>query len=216
MAKTYGDVVTLMRIIIGERDGNDPDATEAVLLGFVSDFASLVMGQDIKTHDLWSYFSFDTVVGQDTYAFKDQGFTNIYPVGTVTDSNNGDTYLRWFQDPSKFYIIHPVNNAAEQSGRPCDLLYYNDEIILRPKADAVYSIRLRGYKELAEVTDGTTNLPQNYYFYYMAYGPALDYLAAHGRFEEYAQIKPVFDRYRRLVLNRRAKQEVIERAPQAL
>lgn len=216
MAKTYGDVVTLMRTIIGERDGNDPDATEDVLLGYVSDFASFVMGQDVKTHDLWSYFEFDTVVGQDVYTFKNQGYTNIHPPGYVTDSNNGDTELYWYQDPKDFYVRHPINVAAEQNGRPFDILYYDDQITLRPAADAVYSIKLKAYTELAEVTDGTTNIPQNYYFYYMAYGPSLDYLAAHGRFEEYAQIKPVFDRYRRLVLNRRAKQEVIERAPQAL
>lgn len=216
MAKTYGDVVTLMRRIVGENDGDDPDATDDIFLGYVSDFVSLIMGQDIKTDDLWSWFEFDTVVGQDIYAFKDQGYTNIMPPAFVTDSNNGDTRLRWFQNPSSFFEAHPINVAAEQNGRPFDLLFYNNQITLRPAADAVYAIKIRAYIDLPEVTDGTTLLNQDYYLRYIAYGASLDYFADYANYEDHDKIYPIFRRYRALVLNRKAKQEMNTRAPQAL
>jgi len=216
MAKTYGDVEDLMRRIIGENDGDDPDATSNLLVTYISNFVKLVATQDMKSHDLWSWFEFSTTSGEDTYTFKDQGYANIRPPIYCIDSNNADTKLRYFESPDLFYKHHPVNNSNEQSGRPSDLLFYNNIMLIRPKADAVYTIRIRAYKELSEVTDTTTAIDQDYYLRYYAYGASLDYFADFGNIEDYNKILPIFNRYRKLVMNRKSQQAVTQRARQAL
>lgn len=221
MAKTYNDVLTLMRRIIGENDGNDPDATNELLLDYIANFTKIIMGQEIKSFDLYTWFDFPTVVDQDTYDFKDQGFTNITPPIYAIDTNNNDTRINYFQDPERFYRRHPVNNTNEVSGRPFDLLFYDNELLIRPKADAVYTIRIRAYKELSVpssggVLDPTADIDQEYYLRYTAYGSSLDYFADFGNMEDYQKYEPVFKRYRNLVLMRKAKQATTQRTKQAI
>lgn len=216
MAKTFNDVITLMRRIIGENDGNDPDATQAILLGYVGNFYSLIMGQEIKSHDIYTDWEFDTVIDQDTYTFKGQGFTNILPPAYVIDSQNSDTRLNWIQNRELFYKRHPIRDDNEDHSRPNDILFANDEIIIRPKPDQVYTIRVKAYKEFTIPTDGTTNIDQDYMIRFIAYGSALDYLADFGNIEDYAKIEPIYKRYKALVLMRKAKQETTQRAKPAL
>ena len=215
MAKDVGDVITLMRRIIGENDGNDPDATDSVLLSYVSDFYNLLMPQDIRVNELFSWFEFDTVDGQDVYPFKDQGYSNIYPPVYAIDSNNADTIVDFYQNPLDFYEIHPISKEEEQEGRPFSLLFYNDEILLRPTPDTVYTIRIKAYRELT-VSNQNDDIDQDYWFRYIAYGASLDYLSDFGNVEEYQKIFPAYDRYRKLVAMRRAKQETTQRARPAL
>lgn len=221
MAKTYNDVVTLMRRIIGENDGDDPDATDDLLLTFVADFLKLVMGQEIKSFDLFTFFEFSTVVGQEDYTFKGEGFTNLFPPIYVIDSNNSDTQMNYFQNPELFFDRNPVDNANQDNSRPNDFLFFNNEIKIRPAPDAVYTIKVRAYKEvtipsLGGSLDGTQDIFQEYFFYYLAYGAALDYLAAFGQLEEYGQVEPIYKRYRNLVLMRKAQQATTQRSIPAL
>jgi len=210
-----------MRRIVGENDGNDPDATNQILLDYIANFYKLIMGQEIKSFDLYTWFEFPTVIDQDVYAFKDQGFTNITPPLYAIDANNNNTRVNYFQDPQRFYERHPVNNINEDSGRPFDLLFYDDELLIRPKADAVYTIRIRAYKELSIPSSGgeldaTADIDQEYFLRYIAYGASLDYLADFGNMEDYARFEPVFKRYRNAVLMRKAKQATTQRTKQAI
>lgn len=217
MAKTFNDVITLMRRIIGENDGDDPDATNDLLLDYVANFYKIIMGQEIKSFDLYTWFEFQTVIDQETYTFKDQGFTNILPPIWAVDSNNADTRVNYFQNTADFYRRHTVEVDAEQSGRPWDLLFFNDEITIRPKPDAVYTIRMKAYKELSILNnDPTQNIDQEYFLRFIAYGASLDYLADFANYENYAQIEPIYKRYRNLVMMRKAKQETTQRAQPAL
>jgi len=221
MAKTFNDVITIMRRIIGENDGNDPDSTNDVLLDYVANFYKLIMGQEIKSHDLYTFFSFDTVVDQDTYTFKDQGFTNILPPVYSIDSNSNTVEIDYYEDTKSFYDRHPLDNTNEPAARPFSMLFFNDEILLRPKADAVYTIKIRAYKELSVPSSGgeldaTQDIDQDYFLRYIAYGAALDYMADFGNYENYANIEPIFKRYKNLVLMRTAKQATTQRTKPAI
>ncbi len=212
MSKTYGDARDIMRRVIGQNDGDDPDATGDLLLTYLSDFVSLIMGQDIKSVDLYSWFTFNTVANQDTYAFKDQGFTNIFPRARA-DGND----MRYWESPDRFYDIWPDTvDTTSTTGRPTDMLFYNNEILLRPVPDQVYEIKLKGYKDLPEVNDGSSELQQSYWLRYIAYGAALDYLADFSDFETYEKVFPVYQRYRSLVLTRTAVQQLTQRPLPAL
>ena len=220
MAKTFTDVITILRRIVGENDGNDPDATQDILLDYVLNFYNLIMGQDIKTHDQFTWYEFDTVIDTDIYTFKGAGFTNIYPPIYCIDSNSSNTVVNFFMNPNEFYLRHPVDNTNEDHSRPCDLLLYNDELLIRPKPDAVYTIKIKAYKEFqVDVTDvGTpaSAIDQDYFLRYLAYGAALDYFADFGNYEDYQKATPVYNRYRSLVLKRTAIQATTQRGKPAL
>ncbi|MEN8236136.1 MAG: hypothetical protein ABFQ95_01085 [Pseudomonadota bacterium] len=212
MAKTYGDAEVIMRRVVGQNDGDDPDATTDLFIRYLSDFVTLIMGQDIKSQDLYSWFAFDTVSDQDTYDFKDQGFTNIFPL-VRADGND----MRYWEDPDRFFDIWPDTvDSTTNTGRPTDMLFYNNQLLLRPVPDQAYEIKLRGYKELPSVTDGSTKLEQDYFLRYIAYGASLDYLTDFGDHETYTKIFPIYQRYRSLVLTRTAAQQLTQRPLPAL
>jgi hypothetical protein len=215
-ARTYGDVVNLMKRIVGENDGQDPDATDSIFLEYIQNFTEMIMGNDVKLFDLATWFEFDTVVDQEVYPFKDQGYTNLYNPCYVTDSNNSDTKLRFFMDPEIFYQRNPLVPQQQDTGRPGDLLFYNDEIILRPVPDDIYRIRIRAYTDLPEGITQNDEVPQRYYVRYIAYGASLDYMSDFGNDEDYAKKKPIYDRYRSIVLKRTADQYTTQRGKQAL
>jgi len=214
--RTYGDVLTLMRRIVGENDGSDPDATDTIFMEYIQNFVEMVMGQDVKLFDLYTWFEFDTVADQETYVFKDQGYTNLYPPAYVIDSNASDTRLNFFQSPELFFRRNSVDATNQDTSRPGDMLFYNDEVILRPVPNDVYTIKMRAYTDLPQDLTQNDNVPQRYYVRYIAYGASLDYMADFGNDEDYAKKKPIFDRYKSLVLKRTAEQMTTQRGVQAL
>jgi len=96
------------------------------------------------------------------------------------------------------------------------MLFYNDEIVIRPVPDGVYTIKMRAYTDLPQDLTQNDNVPQRYYVRYIAYGASLDYMADFGNDEDYAKKKPIFDRYKSLVLKRTAEQMTTQRGVQAL
>lgn len=221
MAKSFNDAVTIMKKVVGEQDGQNPDATNSEFLAYVADFYELQMSTDVESYDLSGYWTFSTVANTDEYSFKDQGFVFVSPPVILTDSNANDIRLDWYQDPAAFYNRHPVDNTNETAGKPFDVLFYADKLLMRPKPDDVYTVTVKGYRELNVPTvggdpDGTADLEQDYFIRYLAYGASLDYLADYGDFETYAKVAQVFRRYRSLVLMKTSKQFRTQQPKQAL
>ena len=220
--RSFSDVLTIMRRVIGEQDGNDPDATAAILEQYVIDFYELEVSQEAELHDLWSYWDFSTVINQDEYTFKDQGFSFVDPVAYLTDSNNATTQMTFWTDPGMFFSIHPLDDTVQTAGRPSDYLLYNDKVTLRPKPDQIYSIKIKAYKELAVPVDGNgdfvtgSDIDQNYYLRWIAYGAAVDYLADHGQHEMLGTVKQLYNSYRAMVMKRTSKQKRSQRPIPAL
>jgi hypothetical protein len=212
MPKTYGDAIDIMRRVIGRSGQDDPDATDGVLLSYLGDFTSLIMGQDIKSHDLYSYFEFNTLAGQDTYPFKGERFTNIFPNVTASGFK-----MRYHQNPNIFFNYYPeTQDWTLQQRRPTDLLFYNDEILLRPVPDDSYLIKMKGYKEIIPPAISNTAIPQDYMLRYIAYGASMDWLADFGEDDLMAKKFPTFTRYRALVTSRTAVQNLTQRPIPAL
>jgi hypothetical protein len=211
MAKDLEDVITIMRRVIGQNDGDDANATQTILLDYVTNFYELQFPQDLKLFDLYTWWEFNTASGTDTYTFKDQGYSNI---GQPVYVNNIE--INFYQDHKQFYDVWPLVDAGDEStGQPTDVLFYNDELLFRPQPDNTYAVKVLAYQQ-PQNTDSDTDLLQDYYLRYLAYGAALDYLADFGDFETYGPVKRVFDRYRDLVLRRTAVQRLQQRPMPAL
>lgn len=221
MAKSFNDAVTIMKKVVGEQDGQNPDATNSEFLAYVVDFYELQMSTDVESYDLSGFWTFTTVANTDTYSFKDEGYVFLSPPIYLTDSDSNDVKLTWYQSPDMFYRVHPVDNTNETAGKPFDALFYQDQLLLRPKPDDAYTITVKAYKSLSVPTvggdpDGTADIEQDYFVRYLAYGASLDYLSDYGDFETYAKVAEVFKRYRSLVLMKTAKQFRSQRPKPAL
>lgn len=212
MAKDVGDSLTIMKNVIGHGDGEDPQATETVLIGYISDFIDLIMPQDVKLKENFDFFTFTTVANQDEYPINQaplpiNQFVNVgEPVWLVDTSVNSTQRLWFYQDPEVFFDRWLLDTTALTPGKPTDVLYFDDKIFLRTVPDSAYQITMIGYKTNGTVDDTTDELFKDYYWRYIAYGASLDWFADHGQVDQYNLFMPVFERYRDLVLSRTAQQ----------
>lgn len=227
---TFQKVVDIMRKVIGQRDSSSPDATNEILMQYILEFMQLNMPNDIKVQDNWTYYQFNTVADTPVYSFNvdstqtvnttpsiapdqiNKKFMIVKPPCWSIDNNaavQNSIQMYWYQDPQRFYNFwgYIDDTTALTSGQPTDILYYNNQFVLRPMPDAVYEIKMAAYvvDDDFEITD---NLPLGYTYRYIAYGAARDYLRDFLDTETLAQIEPAYQEYRELVSGRTAAQNL--------
>ena len=216
MAKFAGDSLEIMKKVIGANDGSDPEASTAVLLGYITDFFNLIMPQDVKLFDNWKFMQFDTIAGQGDYPLEAAPlpldmFVNFVPPVFVDNQE-----IDYFQNVGTFFNRWNIDDNDQPEGRPTEILFHDRTLFLRSIPDKEYTVRLLGYIQGPELTAENIELPDDYVWRYVAYGAAIDWLGDHGRFEQIQNVFPIFDRYRDLVLSRTAIQTMTQRPRPAL
>ena len=211
-------VLDIMRKVIGQRDASAPDATDSILLQYVNQFIQLQLPNDVKLLDKWTWYEFDTTANDFDYDFNpdDNGneFTELRPPAYSNDSSGStenSLEMCWFQDPGEFYAKwgYITTLADLDTGQPQDILFWEDQFVLRPVPDAVYTITIKGYQKDADLAIGDT-LPLDYTYRYIAYGAARDYLRDFLDIDTLAQIEPAYQEYRELTLDRTASQNLTQ------
>lgn len=206
MAKTAQDAIDIMQRVIGEQNSQDPNASESALLGYISDFYNLMMPQDVKVYENYSFFEFDLVADQAVYPLNVaplpiNEFVNLQPPAFI-----GIVKLWWYQDPDMFYTKWPLDTQNLGTGKPTDVLFWGNELVFRTVPNDTYTVRIVGYHNNGTLTDATDPLFEDYFWRYIAYGAAMDWLSDYGQMEEVVKITPMYQRYRSIMLNRTAKQ----------
>ena len=206
ITKTLQDSLDIMKKVIGEQGSQDPNASDDVLFDYIVDFVSLIMPQDIKVYENYTFFEFDTVADQDEYPMGVaplplDTFTNLEPPAFI-----GIQKMWYYQDPNAFFTKWPLDTQNLGTGKPTDLLFWDNKITLRTVPNDVYTIRIVGYKQKGDVDEHTDNIYEAYWWRYIAYGAAIDWLSDFGQIEEAMKIAPAFERYRSLVTRRTAIQ----------
>jgi len=196
MAKTLSDVAAIVRKVTARTDQSIGDQT---IYGYIQDFYQLEMGQEIRLFDAHSWYEFATVASTDTYAINPTatGYSLLLEPAYI-DSYRIDFHV----DPAVFYSKWPDTQTYTEQ-RPTDVLYYNNELIFRAPPDDVYDVKIDAYKintALFAVTGtGSEEIAEDYWWRYIAYGAALDMLADGGEFDKYAQVAPIFEKYKSMV-----------------
>lgn len=223
MTQSVSDSVRIMRLAIGRRNTNDPDSNDDTLLGYINDFVSLSMSDDVKIFEQWSTLEFDITDGVDEYDFPDgsatsNDFVNISIDGLVSLKSPVDGSTSWnklqiYQDPGEFWNYWGFNNKDTLTeGFPTQMLYYDGKFTFRTVPDQTYIVRLYGYKRVTEFSDITDDLPQDYWMRYIAYGAALNYARDYsldpGRM---AIIERTFSQERQRLMTRTHNQIKIQR-----
>lgn len=211
MTKFAGDSLEIMQKVIGANDGSDPEATTTVLLGYITDFFNLIMPQDVKLFDNWKFLQFETIQGQGDYPLQvsplpvDE-FVNFVPPVFVDNQR-----IDYVQNVTQFYERWNIDDNDQPESQPTQLLFHDRTLFLRSIPDKNYTVRMLGYAMGPTLENTNDALPDDYVWRYVGYGAAMDWLSDHGRWEQIEKVMPLFERYRDLVLNRTAVQNMTQR-----
>lgn len=213
MAKGGSEIITIMRNVTGRVDSSDPVFSNSVMLGYINDFISLEMPQEVRLYEnkTWWEFSYDTS-SDDPYPVDLQtlGLSTIGPPAYI-----GGFVLNWFQSPSLFFSKWPETQTYQQQ-RPVDVLYYNNELVFRGPTDDSYTVKIQAYKIEPLLTGNEDQgaqdtLDNDYVWRYVAYGAALDLFSDYGEIDQYEKYYPAFQRYKALVYARTNQQLMTQR-----
>jgi hypothetical protein len=164
--------------------------------------------------------TFSTVANQDEYVI-DGLFSETY-VNFAQPVYVDDLRMRYYESPADFFSVWPIDTTNVQPGQPTDIMFFDNKFTLRTIPDAVYTIKIYAYKVNPSFVDGSGNLDstitisQDYWWRYIAYGAAIDWLSDYGQPERLKNVLPIFERYKALVANRSAIQMQTQRPIPAL
>lgn len=225
MARTVQDAIDIMRIAIGRRNENDPDASDSTLLRYMNDFVSLVMPNDTKLFESFGTLSFtiDETNTTGVYTFNDVGadhnFINISQEAYISLLDPVNNSVSWnqlpiYQDPGEFFAIWGINNDEILiPGYPTALLFYDNEFTFRTIPQTSYLVKIFGYKKNNDFPDADANLDFDYWLRYVAYGAAVNY-ARDYRYDQQARslIEATFGSERKQMLTRTHNQIKMSRS----
>jgi hypothetical protein len=98
--------------------------------------------------------------------------------------------------------------ATYQVGRPYNLLFWNNELTIRPVPDNVYLCEVEVYQTPAQFMNTTNHPILNQWAQYIAYGAAMEILRDRQDMEGVANLSEGFERQEALVLERQAVEEI--------
>lgn len=132
MPKSASDIIQIMRNATGRVDASDPQFTNEIMLGYLNDFLTLEMGQDLRIKEKRTWWDF--VINENTLDpmpvnLQDPGagegvqFTTIGPYCTADGFE-----VFWYEDPDQFFAIWPQTQPYTPQ-RPTYVLYYNNQFV---------------------------------------------------------------------------------------
>lgn len=98
--------------------------------------------------------------------------------------------------------------ATYQVGRPYNLLFWNNELTIRPVPDNVYLVEVEVYQTPAQFMNTTDNPILDQWAQYIAFGAASEILRDRQDMEGVASLQEGFKRQESLVLERQAVEEI--------
>lgn len=188
MTRDFSDVLRVMRLATGRRNENDPDSSDTTMNQYILDFYSLGMPNDLKVYELYTTFEFtvNTTPTDGVYNALDLGLgdsiINITGRGFVSLTTQPTDSASWnrlniYQNPYDFYQKWGIRNEDVLTpGYPTDLLYYGNQIVVRPIPDQSYTIQIFAYtKNQDPDLENDPDLPYDWWMRYIAYGAAQEY-----------------------------------------
>lgn len=98
--------------------------------------------------------------------------------------------------------------ATYQVGRPYNLLFWNNELTIRPVPDNVYLVEVETYQTPSQFMKVTDNPTLNQWWQYIAYGAACEILRDRQDVEGVQNLMEGFKRQEALVLERQSIEEI--------
>ncbi len=187
MTRYVQDALDIMRVALGRRNENDPDASDDLFLRYLNDFVSLIMPNDTKLFESFGTLSFtiDELNTTGVYTFNELGatheFMNISQEAYISLLDPVDNSVSWnrlsiYQNPGEFFSIWGINNDEILiPGYPTAMLFYGNEFTFRTIPNTSYLVKIYGYKKNFDYPNPDVPLDFDYWLRYVAYGAAVNY-----------------------------------------
>lgn len=215
MVKTANDIIQIMRNVTGRVDASDPQFTDEIMLGYINDYYTLEMGQELRLKEKrtwWEFFISPTTdnplpvnLQQPFGAPEGVQFTTI---GPLCYADGFEVF--WYEDPASFYAIWPETQPYTPQ-RPTYVLYYNNELTFRGPPDRETFIKINAYQVEVPMV-GNDPIQSDYLWRYIAYGAARDLLNDYGEIDKAMSIAAAFNDYRSKVYARTYQQQMNQRS----
>ena len=217
MSKLASELIQIVRNVTGRIDDSDPQFTDPIILGYINDFYTLEMGQEMRINErmTWWEFMIDTTTANPlpvdlsnpfglTIPNLDKKFTTIGPLAYIDGFS-----CWWYQDPGQFYARWPETQTY-QKARPTDILYYDQSLTFRNPPDKQYEVKINAYQVEVPI-DLSGFINPDYVWRYICYGAARDIFSDYGELDLWERYEPVFRRYKALVWSRTNQQNISQR-----
>ncbi len=163
-----GDIKAKVRRIVGKSDTTQ--LSDADLLNYINNFYQDILPKEAILPELQNTLTFDTQIGVSQYTPP----STFFELDEWRQAYSNDDKLRIYENLEDFRALYPFSDSKQN--QPVSL-YYDPaakEFILRPIADAVYTIRLPVLvSPTAFVLD--TDVPmRRTWALWIAYGTALE------------------------------------------
>lgn len=215
MAKSTADLIQIVRNVTGRVDASDPQFTDEIMLGYINDFYTLEMGQEMRINErmTWWEFTIDTTTANPMPV--DLQAPEQAPPGVQFTTIGDLVYIDgfqcwWYQSPEDFYWRWPETQLYQPT-RPTAVLYYNQALTFRNPPDQEYLVKINAYQVEVEMPLGT-NIAQDYLWRYVTYGASRDIFSDYGELDLWERYNPAFVRYKALVYARTYQQNMNQRA----
>lgn len=121
----------------------DSEYTEAVMNDRINDFYLNIFPGDVYAQELKSWYTFDTADDDDCEQALPASVYTVSEPMTLKDSDDIITPLDFHQNKDKFFTLYREDSTDEDAerGTPKDVLLYARTLILRPKADEVFTFK---------------------------------------------------------------------------
>lgn len=139
---------------------------------------------------------------------------NAYPPSPLTSQYCGTVNYVTTQMTINFPVAPSAGTninvwaATYQVGRPYNLLFWNNELTIRPVPDNVYLCEVETYQTPAQFMNTSNHPVLNQWAQYIAYGAAREILRDRQDMEGVANLEEGFKRQESLVLERQAVEEI--------
>ena len=139
---------------------------------------------------------------------------NAYPPSPLTPQYCGSVNYVTTQMTINFPVAPAAGTninvwaATYQVGRPYNLLFWNNQLEIRPVPDNVYLVEVETYQTPAQFLDTGNHPVLNQWAQYIAYGAAREILRERQDMEGVANLEEGFMRQEALVLERQAIEEI--------
>lgn len=217
MVKTARDIIGIMRKATGRFDSSDPQFTDEIMLGYVNDYYTLEMGQELRLKEKRTWWEFNYGPGnqnplpvdlQEPFGAPTDPQVQFTTIGPFCTADGFEVF--WYEDPTQFYAIWPETQTY-QPQRPTYVLYYNNTLTWRGPPDRDYFMKINAYQvEFPMLLDDP--IQNDYLWRYIAYGASRDLLNDYGEIERANMIAPAFNDYRSKVYARTYQQQMNQRS----
>jgi len=217
MVKSARDIIDIMRKATGRFDSSDPQFTDEIMLGYVNDYYTLEMGQELRLKEKRTWWEFTygpanpdplPVDLQQPFGTLPQDQIQFTTIGPFCTADGFEVF--WYEDPAQFYAIWPETQTY-QPQRPTYVLYYNNTLTWRGPPDRDYFMKINAYQvEIPMLLDDP--IQSDYLWRYIAYGAARDLLNDYGEIDKSNLIAPAFNDYRSKVYARTYQQQMNQRS----